>query len=178
MSRYKTVCRAHQINRISNKNEPFKKLAIALLFSATLFSLSAKAASLEQMVTANKQLLTSCHSLKKNVETKQSVACIAYIQGLLAGAWGFPDIKTTHTKDKNKKPKNWAERAYRYRVGEISPRYLPRKSTYFCIPDIDTEIKIIKQFTTNKQQTMPDIRALNTRIYEAIKSVCPTVGIN
>ncbi|MDQ7049822.1 MAG: hypothetical protein Q9M92_09860 [Enterobacterales bacterium] len=148
-----------------------------MMFSATLFSLSTKAANLEQMVTANKQLLTSCQSLKKNVEAKQSVACIAYIQGLLAGAWGFPDIKTTHTKDKNKKPKTWAERAYRYRVGEISPRYLPRKTSYFCAPDIDTEIKIIKVFTSYKTRSMEDIRALNTRIYEAIKSVCPTVGI-
>ena len=108
MSRYKTVCRAHQINRISIKIDQIKKFAIGLMFSATLFSLSVQAASLEQMVTANKQLLTSCHSLKKNVEAKQSVACIAYIQGLLAGAWGFPDIKTTHAKDKNKKPKRIA----------------------------------------------------------------------
>ncbi len=142
---------------------------IVLLTAASVKANETKKAKID----GSQQILASCQAMKVDQKSANSASCLSYIQGFLAGAWGVHNVKRDRVKSKNQKPTTWEERAYRYRVGEISPRYLPKNTNYYCLPAADSEARIIAQFN-GLETEIKDISSLNKQIYKAITLVCPS----
>jgi len=150
-----------------------KRLGFWIIFVVSIFSIQSHA-NATNMSEREKQLLNSCDTLNANPTHPNALVCIYYIQGYLAGAWGVNDVKASKLKKKKQEPLTRTERAYKTRVGKRGERIKPISTTYFCAPDDEPEVQILKNLTKNLVTPTKSILALHAQIYTAITEVCPS----
>lgn len=176
MSFYK-ITRLFKINALVSSYLQFlKKIIVCFIFTfftAHLFATELVSDSRVHL-NNNQDLIASCDALNASTKHTNSSACIHYIRGFLAGAWGINNVKTSKIIIKNSGSTTWQERAYHQRVGKRGERFLPKKVTYYCSPDNDPETLIIELLTKNLSLPIKTLQALNLQIYDAIKTICPS----
>ena len=126
----------------------------------------------------NQQLLASCKVLNVKPVHVNAAPCLYYIKGFLAGAWNLDQIIATKLKEKNQGPPTWVERYYEARYGRISSRVKPTSFTHLCLPDNESEARIIEKLSKGSLSRVMTIQAINTQIYNTIKAICPSNKID
>lgn len=137
-----------------------------------LFLIPSVFAQENSKVDADRNLLASCKTFNSDPDQISAMQCKYYIRGFLAGAWGVDNVTTEEIKKEI--PETFSERAYRTRVGGRAGQIKVKPVTYFCSPIDESETRIIEVLSKELVEPIETINGINTKIYEAIKVVCPS----
>jgi len=140
-------------------------MMIALLISPVI-------AQERKSFAPSQQLYASCKSFNVSPEHVDSLPCVFYIKGVIAGAWGVDNVKPTKLVIKKRKPATWEDRAYSFRVGKRGDRAQSKSIISNCSSHNETESRIIDQLIKDSISPFNTVQALNNQIYNAMKAIC------
>ncbi|PCI65734.1 MAG: hypothetical protein COB38_10820 [Gammaproteobacteria bacterium] len=152
----------------------FQKKVHLHLFVFMLFVANQAIAESKEQPSYERSLLNSCKTLSTNIKQMTDSLCKSYIHGFLAGAWGVRDVKIAKLKIKKIGSLTWTERAYLYRGNRLAQRITNKEVTYYCDQKDKMSVIIMEKLSTDLTLTTNTIASLNMRIYDVIKTTCPS----
>ncbi len=135
--------------------------------------------SLSAFVTSNdepddeRRLLASCQTLTTSTEQVDSKPCIYFLKGFLAGASATETVIASYLSEGSIEPSSFTQRAYRTRVGKEAGQTSLTPLTHVCLPDEESETRIIRLLSMQRSPPIDSTKMLRDRIYNALKVEYP-----
>ncbi len=148
------------------------KISTYLFFMTSIVSFSASEAG-NDVPNDDQLLLVSCQALTSNPEQEGAKPSICYIQKFLAGVLVTDTVIGTHMSKESSQSTLFIERAYGTRLDKKIEPTSPTGSTYFCLPEEVSEVRIARKLSKLQSSPIDTTKVLRDRIHNALKAEYP-----